>query len=1491
MVSAEEIQNALRQVTDQRSFVNELLRRRLHWPVELEFGAEIQDIAYEYPEFEDEVLSQELLAAPVLQLPSLEGDTQQPWGIFILQFANPLPFTSGRGFTGPLRRLLRKLIRARSNRRGWDRPNLLFICTHEYRYFRFAYFRSATEAGRAEPLAMFGWEPGVPPRTVCDYNLRHLEWPQDPSDGTTWLKQWACAFDKEPLTREFFKRFDKVLEHMKADLEECQHLPSAEAYSRSQLLLERMIFAYFLQNRGWLNRQRNYLTAAFEPHRDKPDNFTFYEEALEPLFWTLASAPDSLSRLPGVPFLNGGLFDDDEFEPSLKRMKNNPPLRIRNSTFEFAFSHLLEAFNFTVREDTPLDQDVAVDPEMLGKVFESIVLHAEAEADYNAPDKRKATGSYYTPRIVVHFICREALRLYLKGQLPGPEWDARIKLLFDIDPTEGVEFGEMEQLKSVFRPQDGRALLNVLRTIKTCDPAVGSGAFPVGLLHELVNLRRVAETVANGFVDPARREGSNWVHETKADIVENSLYGVDIQQQAIEICRLRLWLSLIVDYDLGLDPFEADPAQFEDAIRGISRLPNLEMNFRRGDSLLDMICDVNVRIEYSQRYRKEYEQIHKLSRDLHRARKGERKRKLRVDILRKRLELTEKVLGDEIKQLQTEDSNLAGNWFGETQSESQHRRQIAGEIEHLQKAMLKVGDDHRALEKIATQPYDSRFYPRLRKLEGAEFDAPFNFAWRLDFADIFQHGTGGDAVGTEGGFDLILGNPPFVTARNPIKRQLYRERWPRVCEGNYLLVSPFIELSFQILRRDGQLGFIVSNAFARRDIGKPLVEKFFPTVHLQKVVDCSGLLFPGHGTPTCLVFAQKGSSTDIGLKQQPIRVAAILPGGGDLRTPPEESALWHTLAREHDNPGFNNGQVVVADRKRDELSKHPWNFDASAEETKQMLESKCLTQLSEFTNQNIGRDSSSQADDVYYPPVGLARRFRIDHRFLKPLIVGEQVRNWEIDSSNYALWPYTKDAEPYLTKAMERVLAPFKELLANRSLFNKTTLEAALQWFEYREYYVRGLRPQIVFPYVATHGHFAVNCEPSVFNRHGLLFTPVGDFDSRTYSIFLALLNSSVAVFWLKQYCFNKGAGADEERDRFEFAGGRVEQLPIAPGIVEALHGKTNGLSQSLSDLSKSCWEWGRKSSGLAMKGLFEMPGEAYHAWNSALPGRIKPDPDLGKPFASTADLRERFAHGVGLRDTLRAKMTASQEEMDWLVYAAYSLISLDSPAVSIFEPAECITPITREQRAFVLWQQAEGDFSRACSLIPDDWPQGRKTLWRARLECLRDNKHIRRIEQPVYKRRWDEQWKVGNTWQCGPIAYDAEFVDAFDWWLSEKAEWWLEHEAKGGPVALDTWTATLRNDSRVQAAWPVVKEALDRLGRSDTFERYFRNLVKSQSVPDNIPWAVPWDELEKKMSIPGSVKRVRGKLNVPRERFRFTSDKAYVWAGQKMFDGGSRDG
>ena len=306
------------------------------------------------------------------------------------------------------------------------------------------------------------------------------------------------------------------------------------------------------------------------------------------------------------------------------------------------------------------------------------------------------------------------------------------------------------------------------------------------------------------------------------------------------------------------------------------------------------------------------------------------------------------------------------------------------------------------------------------------------------------------------------------------------------------------------------------------------------------------------------------------------------------------------------------------------------------------------------------------------------------------------------------------------------------------------------------------------------------------------------------------------------------------------------------------------------------------------------------------MPGRVKPHPEIGPPFSSTKDLEKNLARAQAIREKLRGEMIARQEEMDWLVYAAYSLIAETDPAVARMT-TEVDLALNRDERPFRLWAKAGGDFDKAAALIPASWTTSKKKLWRARLEAIRDNEHIRRIEAPVYKRRWDEQWKVGNRWVCGPVAYAAEFVDAFTWWLAEKAEWFLEHKAKGGPIALPDWSAALFKDARVAAAWEVTTaaiftvekfkfDALDeekkethRKPKADdsytAFERFFRDTVLDQSVLYGIPPAVPWNELAAKHKwTPAQLKKaqtVRGKLNVPRERFQQMSPTHFVWAGK----------
>jgi hypothetical protein len=1291
----------------------DLLHDELRWRVDPEL---IRDATFEWTPEElrvQESAAGQLNGGVVRQLRPLTAP--QPWGIFLIEFSEC------RVYRTALRQVLRGLVRSRrraSQLPAWKHDNLLFICTtHDYDRFTFAHFRGETASNST--LTTFGWERGDRHlRTVCEFNLPALEWPEDEGQNAeAWLAAWSGAFDKAPLTRDFFRRFDTALAAVKKDLETHQGLDSAEAYSRAQILLERLVFLYFLQNRGWLNQQRDYLLDHFSPHRNAPNDFSYYQSFLERLFWTLAAPPGVADRLGGIPFLNGGLFDEAR--------RRNPPPSVKNSTFALIFDELLEAFNFTVREDTPLDQEVAIDPEMLGKVFESVVLNSETDPGAFAPDKRKATGSYYTPRVVVHFICRETLRQYLSRRLTGGDWGERLEKIMALDASRELAEEDVEELRTLVTPEEGAILREELRKLRCCDPAVGSGAFLVGLLHELVNLRRVVETTANGYVDPCRQSGATWLNGVKEEIVANCLYGVDIQQQAVEICRLRLWLSLVVDLDPGLD--------LTAALHRILQLPNLASNFRHGDSL-------------------------------------------------------------------------------------------------------------------------------------------------LDFGGVFD--------GQAPGFDVVVGNPPFVTARNSKKRELYRERWERVCKGEYLLLGPFFDLSFSLLRPDGQLGFIVSNAFAKREQGKPLIENLFPTITLQKVVDCSGLSFSGHGTPTCIIF---GNNT----KPEPgslVRVAGILPGGGDLRTRPEESPLWQTLADHHDTPGFSDERIVVADRTQEEMTQWPWFFDPATRETWEHLEQRKAATLRDFLADNIGYGCVSRADEVYFVPLHLLRRIDPERRHIRPLTVGDEVRNWSFMSRTHALYPYEEDFRPAQIEdnpGLLTYLSAFRKHLEKRVAYGKTQLERGLQWFEYSMLFKERLKqlPLICFPDIVTHNHYCPMDAVRVFKDTAPIFTATS---LEVTDLLLGYLNSSTALFWLKQVCFNKGAGEDEERDRYEFLTGKVEKLPVSGLIARGLRGEGRSLVERLARLAAECGDRGAQLPTLALRNLFEKPGEAYQAWNAALPGWAAPHPEIGAPFTTADELRDALRRCRNLRDRRREEMVARQEEMDWLVYALCDLTTAPPP-----ELPETDLSLAPEDRPFRLLARA-GGVDGAMALIPGHWSSARQSLWRDRLAILHGNVHLRRIEQPGCKRRWDEQWKTGNRWEAGQPAYDAEFLDAFSEWLSEKAEGWLETERAGG-AALDEWCEALWSDQRVQAGWQVAAEATHRLaqwkheqeGKAPppaagpnagrvAFARFFKALVREQAVPEGIPFGLPWKEVEQRHSVPAAMKSLRGKLNVPRERFSQTAGRLY---------------
>ena len=380
-------------------------------------------------------------------------------------------------------------------------------------------------------------------------------------------KQHDEAFDVEVVTQKFFTQYRQVFERVEGLIQGIDLSEQKRLYT--QKLFNRLMFIGFIQKKGWLtyNGDTDYLSALWKAYKSPQPPLSkgakssnFYRDRLSHLFFSGLNNSSGvniidinnggfLQDLIGtVPFLNGGLFERDDEDKDSK-------IVVPDECIDLILHDLFQRFAFTITESTPLDVEVAVDPEMLGKVFEELVTG------------RHESGSYYTPKPIVSFMCRESLKGYLKTQILKSPPTLRIS---------GVEMGETEEAIALLVDQQNpekidnpEAVLEAIKKVRTCDLACGSGAYLLGMLHELLDLRQRLESPL-APLEKGGIEESNSVYQHKLEIIQNNLYGVDIDVFAVNIARLRLWLSLAVDYE-GDKP---------------KPLPNLKYKIEVGDSLI-----------------------------------------------------------------------------------------------------------------------------------------------------------------------------------------------------------------------------------------------------------------------------------------------------------------------------------------------------------------------------------------------------------------------------------------------------------------------------------------------------------------------------------------------------------------------------------------------------------------------------------------------------------------------------------------------------------------------------------------------------------------------------------------------------------------------------------------------------------------------------------------------------------------------------------------
>jgi adenine-specific DNA-methyltransferase len=591
------------------------------------------------------------------------------------------------------------------------------------------------------------------------------------------------AFDVERVTKKFFETYHDLFERLRDQIKTLNpntrigmlqknttdDSPSLHAFT--QRLLGRMLFLYFIQKKGWLNSQKHWgdgqqdFIVQLYKTRVQSEAVNFYRDILEPLFFETLNRQrqNHISQFGRIPYLNGSLFEREYPETTV--------LNLPNALFDPSNTDsvlgILERFNFTIEESSSLEQDVSLDPEMLGKVFENLMESDEAAK----------SGTFYTPRSIVQFLAEESLTRYLSDTTQIDL--SRLRQLTSDDD----EYGNLER-------QEADDIIKALAAVRVLDPAVGTASMLVGMLNVMIRIRRSAEARRGMRV----QLGTPVIGDWKKQYINHCLYGVDIKQEAIEIGRLRLWLSLVVDAQ------EPEP------------LPNLDYKLMAGDGVLETMDgtrfgDTGALLGEDAKINDLIKRI-EFTRDAFFSEESPLERKKKRDVL---MQLERELFGFDV------------DW---------RVKNLDEEITILRRrAHNKKGDTAKDLEM--TTRLNTLVDLKNKVLQDLE-PLPF-FLHRVHFSEVMQR--------QNAGFDIMLGNPPYVSIINmeAAYKTALKTAFKEVESGRADLYVYFFAKAYELLRENGRVAFITPNKFLRAGYGEKLRGFMTSKTTLEVLVDFGDL--------------------------------------------------------------------------------------------------------------------------------------------------------------------------------------------------------------------------------------------------------------------------------------------------------------------------------------------------------------------------------------------------------------------------------------------------------------------------------------------------------------------------------------------------------------------------------------------------------------------------------------------------------------------------